>query len=193
MHKPKDTFQTLFLILVMVLIFLPFFTTFNDIITRIVIWFDFFHVIRDIIVPWEIRMIGGMLMPFGLKPVIIGEYLAITQSGRPFLLEIAWNCVGWQSLLFFLITGWVGFQGDKYTNSSKYKAWLIGLLGTILINLIRICIVVLLAYYLGQNIALFFHDYGSTFVIIGWLFVYWWFSYSYVLEEKNANTNANTE
>jgi len=186
MNASKQTFTTLFLILVILLIFLPFFLTFSDILTRIVIALDYFHIIRDVIVPWEIRMVSVLLIPFGLKPSIAGEYLAISKSTGPFLIEIAWNCVGWQSILFFIITGWVGFQGDKYTNNSKYKAWLIGFLGTTIMNLFRIAIIVVFAYYLNQQVAMIVHDYGSMFFTMGWLFFYWWFSYSYVLEEKNV-------
>lgn len=183
----KQTFVSIFLILVVMLTILPFMTTFNDILTRIVMRFDFYRVIQDVVIPWEVRMVGVILYPFGFKPAVVGEYLAIgpsTSSGSPFLIEIAWNCIGWQSLLFFILTGWVGFQGDQYTRASKLKAWIIGLLGTFLVNLLRIVIVVLIAYYFGQNVAILFHDYGSTFTVIAWLFFFWWFSYSFVLEEK---------
>ena len=129
-------------------------------------------------------MVGVILYPFGFKPQIMGEYLAIGEK-NPFLIEIAWNCVGWQSLLFFLLTGWIGFQGDRYTNWSKVKAWIIGFLGTFLVNLLRIAVVALIAYYFGQNVAIYFHDYGSTLAVIGWLFVFWWFSYSFILETKD--------
>ena len=110
--------------------------------------------------------------------------VAVIKDGVNQYTYIAWNCIGWQSLLFFLLTAWVGFQGEKFTFSSKIKAWLIGFLGTFLVNIIRITLVILLAYYFGQNIAIIFHDYGSTFAVIGWLFFFWWFAYRFVLEEK---------
>lgn len=93
--------------------------------------------------------------------------------------------MGWQSLLFFIITAFVGLQGDRYSNLSKFKALIIGLLGTFLVNLFRITIVTLIAFYFGQSVAIIFHDYGSTLVVIAWLFVFWWFVYSYVLESND--------
>lgn len=179
----KQTFLYIFLILVFVLMFMPFMSTFNDILTRVVMRFGFYRVIADVIVPWEIRMVGVMLYPFGFQPAVMGEYLTIQEGRTPLLIEIAWNCIGWQSLLFFILTGWVGFQGDQYTFGSKLKAWIIGLLGTFLVNLVRIFLVVLIAYYFGQGVAIIFHDYGSTIVVIVWLFLFWWFSYAYVLRE----------
>jgi len=180
----KQTFIYIFLILVLVLMAMPFITTFNDILTRIVMRLDIYRIIQDYIVPWEVRMVGVILWPFGFKPGIVGEYLSIGGPSTPFLIEIAWNCIGWQSLLFFILTSWVGLQGDRYTNLSKVKAWTIGFLGTFLVNLFRIAVVAVIAYYFGQNIAIIFHDYGSTLAVIAWLFLYWWFVYGFVLEER---------
>ena len=103
------------------------------------------------------------------------------------LVEIAWNCIGWQSFLFFILTGWVALQGDSYTFKSKIKAWMIGFLGTFLINLIRITIVVLISVYLNQILAHIFHEYGSILFVILWLFFFWWFSFKFVLEEKTSH------
>lgn len=182
----KKPFLTILFITVLVLLLMPFFTTFNDLLTRLIMRLDFYKVIQNVIVPWEVRMVGVILLPFGFKPAIVGEYLAITGRGQPLLIEIIWNCVGWQSILFFLITLLVGLQGDQYTNFSKAKAFLTGLLGTFLINLLRIVVVVLVTYYFGQNVGIIFHDYGSTLAILVWLGFFWWFSYSFVLEEKDT-------
>lgn len=179
----KKTFSYIFIIAVFVLIFMPFFTTFNDILTRLVMRIDAYRVIQNYIVPWEVRMVGVILYPFGFQPSVVGEYLAIGKKD-PFLIEIAWNCIGWQSLLFFVIISWVGLQGDRYTNFSKIKAFVIGILGTFLINLFRIAVVAVIAFYFGQSVAIVFHDYGSTLAVLGWLFFFWWFTYSFVLEEK---------
>ena len=179
----RDHFIFIFLILVVVLMFFPLMTTFNDILTRTVMRLDSYRYIRDYVVPWEVRLVGVMLWPFGFQPQVVGEYLAIGKD-NPFLIEIAWNCVGWQSLLFYVIATFVGLQGDKYTNLSKVKALAIGLLGTFLVNLFRIAVVALIAFYFGQNVAIIFHDYGSTFAVIAWLFFFWWFSYSFILESN---------
>lgn len=184
----KKTFVLILLILTALLIFLPFITTFNEVLTRLVIKLDAYKFIQDYIVPWEVRMVGVILSPFGFKPQIAGEYLAIGEKNI-FYIEIAWNCIGWQSLLFFIITAFVGLQGDKYTNLSKIKCLIVGVLGTFLINLGRIALITLITYYFGQKVAIIVHDYGSTLITIGWLIFFWWFSYKYVLEEKEPFEN----
>jgi exosortase/archaeosortase family protein len=180
-------FITIFLILVLVLTLLPFMATFNDILTRIVINLKGYWFIRDVIVPFEVKMVGGILTLLGMQIAITKEYVILgnpsTGSG-PFIAEIIWNCIGWQSLLFFILTSWVGLQGDRYTNTSKIKTLVIGLLGTFLVNILRIVVVILVAYGIGQSTAAIVHEYGSLLVSIGWLFFFWWFSYSFVLEER---------
>lgn len=178
----RNTFINLFLILITILLFFPFMSTFNDLLTRFVINTQFYRYIQIYIVPFLVRSVAVLLTPFQLNPSVAGEYLRIAPAnGTVLMVEIAWNCLGWQSLLFFVLTGWVGLQGDSYTLGSKIKAWIIGFLGTFLINLIRISIVVLITVYLNQFLAQVFHEYASILFVLLWLFFFWWYSYRYVL------------
>lgn len=183
----KDTFITLFLILVLLLMFFPLLATFNDILTRIVINLRGYWFIREVIVPFEVRLVAVILSAMGFSVSVTREYVVLGKT-EPFIAEIVWNCIGWQSLLFFIITAYIGLQGERYSGISKIKALILGFLGTFWINILRIVVVVLAAYYLGQNFALVVHDYGSILAVIAWLFVFWWFTYSFVLEEKQVKS-----
>ncbi len=180
----KQTFLWIFLIITLILMLMPFMGMFNDLLTRFVKHFDIYQIIQKYVIPWEVRLVGAILLPLGFAPQVQGDYLLIGK-GRPLLIEIAWNCIGWQSLLFFILTGLVGFSGERYTLFSKIKAWVIGFLGTFLVNLLRITIVVLVSYYIGQSAAIVVHDYGSLLAVVCWLFFFWWFAYAFVLEEKD--------
>lgn len=185
----RDTFVSLFFILILVLMFFPFMATFNDILTRVVINFKGYWFIREVIVPFEVRMVAVVLAGMGFDVAVTREYVVLGQT-RPFLAEIVWNCIGWQSLLFFGITTFIGLQGDKYTNFSKFKAFVIGAFGTFLINILRIVVVVLVAYKFGQFPAIVVHDYGSILAVIVWLFGFWWFTYAFVLEERSTDLHS---
>src|SRR3990167_11415716 len=113
LNVSKDTFITLFLILVLVLLFMPFLATFNDLLTRLVINLRGYWFIKEVIVPFEVRMVAVVLSVMGFNVGVTREYVVLGSSA-PFLAEIVWNCIGWQSLLFFIITAFVGLQGDKY-------------------------------------------------------------------------------
>jgi hypothetical protein len=49
----------------------------------------------------------------------------------------------------------------------------IGVGGTMLLNLLRVAAVAALGATGGHLPALIFHDYGGTILVIGWLFVFW--------------------
>ena len=177
----KKTFATLLIILAIVLMILPFFTAFNDILTRLVMRFEWYHFIQGKVVPVEIKMVAATTSLFGVKAGTLGEYLALEKNGRPFLVEIAWNCIGWQSLIILAASFLTGLLG-RYTRTSKFLVVLAGLCGTFLINILRITIVSLFAYFFGQFPAIIFHDYGFIIITILWLIFFWWFSFAYILE-----------
>lgn len=184
----RDTYISIFIILVLALMFFPLMATFNDLLTRLVINLRGYWFIREVIVPFEVRLVAVVLAGMGFDVAVTREYVVLGQTqAQPFIAEIVWNCIGWQSLLFFAITTFVGLQGDRYTNLSKLKALIIGAFGTFLVNILRIVAVVLVAYYFGQYPALIIHDYGSILAVILWLFFFWWFSYTFVLEERHSD------
>lgn len=57
--------------------------------------------------------------------------------------------------------------------------------GTFWINLLRIALTVLLAAFAMPVFRIVLHDYLAAIVTITWLFGFWHFSYSFVLEERN--------
>lgn len=176
--REKATFQVIFLCLAVLLIFLPFITTFNEFLTKVVEKFYFYSVIQDYVVPYLARLVGVMLLPFGFHVMATNSGLYLGE--KSLFIDIAWNCVGWQSLILIIITLIAGLQG-QYTRFSKGQVVLIGLLGTFLFNILRITSVVLFAVYFGYFPAIIFHDYFSNLLLVLWLFFFWWFSYAYVL------------
>lgn len=175
----KSTFQLIFILAAIILLMLPFFTTFNEFLTRIMEKIGLYMIIQNYIVPYETRLIGVILMPFSIDFIARPDGAIV----NGIYLEFTWNCIGWQSLILLIVTLIVGLQGP-YKISSKIEVILLGLLGTFFVNLLRISFVTILGAYWGALFAIVFHDYFSTFVVICWLFFFWWFSYSYVLEQK---------
>ena len=58
---------------------------------------------------------------------------------------------------------------------------MIGVAGTMLLNLLRVAAVAALAATWGQTAAVLFHDYGGTVLVVGWLFVFWMFVQRWIL------------
>ena len=58
---------------------------------------------------------------------------------------------------------------------------LIGVAGTMLLNLMRVAAVAAIAATIGQTPAVLFHDYGGTILIVVWLFAFWIFVQRWIL------------
>ena len=78
-----------------------------------------------------------------------------------------------------------GMQGS-FKTLSRVETIIIGVLGTYLINFARLAIVGAFAITFGTLPAVIFHDYFSLLMLLVWFTFFWWFSFSYVLEEKGV-------
>lgn len=177
--RQKRTFTIIFALTAVFLASLPFLVTFNEGLTQLIERSSLYMWMQEKVVPLEVKMVGVLASPLGV------DYLAhqdgMTVNG--FYARMTWNCLGWQSLFLFLVTLMAGLRGN-YTLWSKTEAVLIGLLGTFLVNLLRLVFIVLLLAYSRPLFAVVYHDYLAAMVTILWLFGFWWFTYSFVLVEK---------
>lgn len=178
--KQKRVFQLALAALAIMFMILPFVVSINDLLTRIVESSGWYLWIQEKIVPWEVRLIGVMIRPLGID--FIAHPDGFTADGT--YAKLSWNCIGWQSLLLFLLTLPFGFKGGDYSLISKTEALLIGLLGTFLINILRMALTVIILAVSRPLFAVVFHDYLAAIVTVLWLIGFWWFSYAFVLEEK---------
>jgi len=174
------------------LLVLPFVTTFNDLLTTWALGLGSVGPMQAV-APLEGGMAVALLNLIGIHAGVAGSELVVwDMQGKAQALFISWNCVGWQSLILFGITLAAGLRGS-YPPAAKVQVVLIGLLGTVLVNVVRIALVCLLAAVLGRVPAILFHDYGGTLLVMGWLFVFWIFIHRWILppdpsEELEAAT-----
>lgn len=177
--KEKNTFKIIFALLAVFLAVLPFLVSINDLLTRAVESIGWYGWLQDKIVPWEIGLVGIFARRLGI------DFIAHPQgmSVNGIYAQLSWNCIGWQSLFFLIITFIFGLRG-KYTFFSKTLVILIGILGTFWINILRMTLTVFLLVYSRRLFALVFHDYLAVIMTVIWLMLFWWFSYSFVLVKK---------
>lgn len=177
-YREKNKFSSLFLIVALLLMVIPFISTFNEFLTKILLNFKLYALLESVVVPYEAKVVAGFYNMLGI-PAVANNWGVWVKN---MYLEIQWNCLGWQSAVLLIASYITGFQG-KFTLSSRIEVIIIGFMGVYLINIFRILIVGLLATFWGKSVAFIFHDWFSLIFVIGFFFVYWWFSYSYVLEE----------
>jgi len=185
-REGKRVLIRVLILAVLVLVFLPFWTSLQDALTRFVMKIELYKGLQDVIVPYELRVIGTLLTLGGL-PIRVGNaYIEWTKtSGGNEVIYLAWNCIGWQTLVLFIVTLITGLSG-KHSIFSKLETLVIGVLGTYLVNILRLSLVVVVYFIVGRPIGIVFHDYFSNLFTLGWLFFFWWFSYNFVLEERNT-------
>ena len=183
----KKQFATLFLITVVFLMTLPLFLPFQDVITRFLAFSGLAGLIQNYIVPTEVKFVVAFLRILGMAAT--GDTRIIVLQGGvdgDFKAQIIWSCIGWQSVVLLAVTLITGLKG-QHSVSSKIEVVIIGLMGTFWVNIFRIVIIYILGYHFGQLIAVLFHNFAGTLMVIAWLFFFWWLSYSFVLEEKMEN------
>lgn len=188
----KRTFKLLFMLLAIMLVILPFVTTFNSFLTTVINNFGLYKAIQDHIVPFESKLVVSIVrlinVPAYVAPLGQKADFFLLKGKEYFPVDMQWNCLGWQSLLLLFISFLVGFQGN-FNKMSKFECVMIGLLGTFLINVFRMVFIVVGVYYVNTVFAFLIHDYFAAFTTVVWLFFFWWFSYKYVLENRKGELN----
>lgn len=186
--KQKQTFKAIFAGTAIVLMALPFLAALNSFFTQGLNRVGWYKPIQRFIVPWQTRMVAVVIKPFGVESRIIDNPVYATfymvKNGAAIPVDLSWNCLGWQSGLLFLVSLLIGIKGN-YTNISRIKCTIFGVGGTLLVNILRMSLIALGIYYVNSLMAQIVHDYLAAFFTLVWLMFFWWFSYGFILEEKN--------
>lgn len=173
-------FQRIIIFASVTFVILPFVTTFNDFLTRVVESFELVALIQGFIAPFIVRIVAVLLRTLGVPVSISGSNLFLTGGWMPLRVYINWNCIGWQSFVLLTFTFFTGLQGP-HTRRSKLMTVLIGLEGTFLLNILRILIPTLLAGNSGYLQAILFHDYLGTLFTLLWMGIFWNYAFENLL------------
>jgi exosortase/archaeosortase family protein len=171
---------TLLALLCALLMLLPLVTTFDDLLTTWAMQFGANNPLQAI-VPVEARMVVGLLGLAGIRAAASGSHLVVWDgAGAMHTLFISWNCIGWQSLVLLGVSLLSGLR-RRHSLEARAQIILIGVAGTMLLNLLRVAAVAGIAATIGFTPAVLFHDYGGTLLVIGFLFGFWIFVQRWIL------------
>lgn len=194
MTQPRTTpvFALLLAASAVLLVVLPFVSTFDDVLTSIGMRLGIAGPLQ-MIVPAEVRVAVALLGLMGIHAGAAGNQLVVwNSSGATQTLFISWNCVGWQSLILLGISLVVGLRGPM-TLASRIEIIAFGIMGTVLINIVRITIVCFLAAEAGYTPAVLFHDYGGTLMLVAWLFTFWFMAFRWLVPDHEQSLPRFTE
>ena len=184
--RTTPVFAMLLALTAVVLVVLPFVSTFDDVLTQIGMRLGIAAPLQ-VIVPVEVRVTVAVLGLFGIHAGAAGNQLVVwNTSGAPQTLFISWNCVGWQSLILLGLSLVVGLRGQM-PMATRFEVIAFGVVGTILVNVARITVVCVLAALAGYLPAVLFHDYGGTLLLVAWLFLFWSIAYRWLIPGVSSN------
>jgi exosortase/archaeosortase family protein len=178
--RGRDVNLTLLAMACALLMLLPLVTTFDDLLTTWAVQLGANNPLQAI-VPVEARMVVGLLGLLGIHAAASGSHLVVWDGGGSMhTLFISWNCIGWQSLVLLGVSLITGLRG-RHPLEARAQVVLIGVAGTMLLNLLRVAAVAAIAATIGVAPALLFHDYGGTILVISYLFLFWIFVQRWIL------------
>jgi exosortase/archaeosortase family protein len=187
--KPRDRDNlnlTLLALLCGSLMLLPLVTTFDDLLTAWAMRLGADNPLQTI-VPVEARMVVSLLGLGGIHAAASGSHLVVWDGGGAMhTMYISWNCVGWQSLVLLGVSLVSGLRG-RHPVEARIQVIVIGIAGTMLLNLFRVAAVAGIAATAGVTPAVLFHDYGGTILLIAFLFAFWIFVQRWILGPVPSN------
>ena len=181
-------YQWIIIFTTFLLVILPFSTTFNEALTRVLGNIPPFWIIQNHVSSFMTKILYILLRILGISSYVDGPSLFINSGWIPIRICISWNCIGWQSFVILVLTLFTGLKGS-YTIKSKLITIFMGIEGTFIVNLIRILVPTILAYYSGYLPAVLFHDYIGTIITMIWIGIFWWYSFDRVLISNDTTYN----
>lgn len=180
-RRDRDNLNlTLLAVVCALLMVMPLVTTFDDLLTTWAMHLGADNPLQAI-VPVEARMVVGLLGLAGIHAAASESHLVIWDGGGVMhTLFISWNCIGWQSLVLLGVSFLSGLRG-RHPIEARVQVIVIGVAGTMLLNLLRVAAVATIAATIGVTPAVLFHDYGGTILTIAFLFVFWVFVQRWIL------------
>jgi exosortase/archaeosortase family protein len=178
--RERDVNLTLLALACGLLMLLPLVTTFNDLLTTWAMQLGANNPLQTM-VPVEARMVAGLLGMVGIHAAASDSYMVVwDRAGAMHSLFISWNCIGWQSLVLLGVSLLTGLRG-RHPLEARVQVIVIGVAGTMLLNLLRVAAVAAIAATIGVTPAILFHDYGGTLLVITYLFLFWMFAQRWIL------------
>lgn len=95
--------------------------------------------------------------------------LIITSSGAAY---IGWPCAGVHSLFLFIVIILLFFKRSSISTFRKFAYFVVGIIGTYLVNVLRIVSYFVILENDGTSAARFFHNSLGELYFVSWMFIY---------------------
>ena len=135
---------------------------------------------------WMAGIMAASMHLLGISATLTGQYVELTSSSGPLLLNVESECTGVQGIIAFGLLSTMSVL-DLKTNKTKLAAVLIvGFIGAFLINIVRLFGVFLAFEFLGPATGDLVHVYFGYTLFIVWVLVFWSVAFKYLMPKQST-------
>jgi exosortase/archaeosortase family protein len=140
----------------------------------VVIAFYGIKAIRDFKLPTAYNIMTFLLNSLAINATVDGNLVTLLQSsGSPIRLVIDAPCTGIKGMLAYGSLAILMTLDVKTTKKRKVICTIIGLIGTFVINILRLFVIFLAFNYLGTEVGKAFHVHLGYRLLIIWIIIFW--------------------
>jgi len=139
-------------------------------------------------------LMGSMLKSLNIVSWVAGNIvIMIDRTGETHNLAIDGPCTGIKGMLAYGALAALLVFDVKAPVKRKAIAILIGLLGTLLVNILRLALIFLAVYFLGVEAGLLIHTYLGYSLFIIWVLSFWTIAFKYLSPLKSNKSTVSRQ
>lgn len=139
-------------------------------------WLEYY---MEPLVPYFVRVMVFVLMLLGIPATVQNPYMIMLSTSRgpvPVLFEA--GCIGIQSFLIFSVIIVVTMVEESASVRTKLLWSVVGVVGTFVVNIIRVSLIAAVIYYFG------YENWGEIHAWIGYALFLLWLAFFFILFSK---------
>lgn len=139
--------------------------------------FVIFHPIYQFILEvgrFETWAVGGLLNAFGVKTLVYASAFPyrIILGGTSYVVDLP--CIGWEGVIGYTIIFLVLLSDFEISNKMKIFWGVLGFLGTLFVNLLRLTFIFSAGAIWGASVAEIIHQNAGDVIFLVWILVFWY-------------------
>jgi exosortase len=137
---------------------------------------------------WMANLMASFMNVLGVKTTVAGSLVVMQSGSTSLLLSVEGPCTGLQGVLAFGMLSSVAVLDIK---TSRYRLGFflaMGLIGSFLINIVRLFVVFLTFEYAGVDAGTTMHVYLGYTLFIAWVLLFWMIAFKYLPQVPSRTT-----
>lgn len=135
---------------------------------------------------WLARLMASSVQVLGISATISQHLVTLYTVDGPVVLSVDRECTGIQGILAFGLLSTMALLDLKPRMSRLVPLFVMGFLGSFLVNVIRLFVIFLTFQYFGTSVGEAIHVYVGYTLFIAWVLVFWSFAFRYLVQKPGS-------